>query len=344
MEKSDIALTMQEGSKSKITVLKRLDSLGIKPNENLGQHFLVDDETIKVLQDMVIPGNTVIEVGSGVGQLTEALAGKASRVVTIELDRRYKPVLQEISSSHPNIEFLLADALTIPLENYISGNNEEPETQIVSSLPFHISEPFLHKIIGLPFYDIVLVVGDRLGYALTDKEGVTKLSILARTFFETEIIMEVDKKKFYPIPRTNSVIVRLIPKTESDFRSDRKTFILRRLFLTAKSSPLVKNCIKEALIDFKEESGADTLSKKELHRRNRRQTREDLRGISQDYNTTSSSQNVPNEEENEIVVNKLTQNEARNIINQMGIPEAILEKPLEQLNNEELKILYNSLV
>lgn len=327
-------------------VMGRIRQLGIRPNENLGQHFLVDQTSIDLLAQSVSPGNTVIEVGAGVGQLTEALAQRATKVISIEIDRRYEPVLAQITRQYPNVEIIFGDTLAFRFEDFIPRRREDTGVQIVASLPFHITEPFLHKIAGLPIESATLAVGERLAYAIQapDEESIAfcQLTLLAQTFFETDVIAEIEKKKFYPVPRTNSAIIRLIPKEELEFRSNKRDFLLRRLFVTAKRNPLVKNALKEGLIEFAQVSEMGILSKKEHNHRLRRVVKADLKRMVGDYNHFGEAQpEVPKNRGTE--EGFLTQNQARAIIEKLGLPPSILDKPFQQLNNSELGILSKAL-
>lgn len=273
-------------------VINRIKSLSIVPNKNLGQHFLIDEGVINILANSVILGSTVIEVGAGVGQLTESLAKKAAKVVAIEIDVRYRPILSQIEKTYSNVHIIYDDVLALDLNMLIE---REKQAQIVASLPYHITEPFLHKITTLPMYNATLVVGKRLMHAITQKENQPEfgqLSLLAQTFFIIEVLGLIDKKMFFPIPRTDSAIIRLTPKNEQEINSSVRDFLLKRLFLTANRGPLVKNCLKEGLIELARITGKT-----------------------------------------------LTQNQARKMISEISIPDRILNKSFQQLNNEELRIL-----
>lgn len=327
-------------------IIGRIEKLGIRLNENLGQHFLVDKPSIDLLAQSVSPGNTVIEVGAGVGQLTEALAQKAARVISIEIDRRYEPILTQITRRHPNVQVIFGDAIALKLQDLIPKREKDAGVQIVASLPFHITEPFLHKIVGLPIESATLAVGQRLVYAIqaSSEESVDfgQLTLLAQTFFDIDVIAAIEKQKFFPVPRTNSAIIRLIPKDEHEFRSNRREFLLRRLFLTAKRSPLVKNALKEGLIEFAQVSEIGTLSKREHNQRLRRSTKAELKRMIAEYNHFGEIPSVP-QKSKEVGAGQLTQNQARAIIEKIGIPNSILNKPFEQLNNSELRILSKAL-
>lgn len=250
-------------------VMGRIQQLGIRPNENLGQHFLVDQASIDLLAQSVNPGNTVIEIGAGVGQLTEALAQKATKVIAVEIDRRYEPFLTRITQQYPNVEVIFGDAIALRLQDLMPKKRDSEGVQIVASLPFHITEPFLHKIAGLPIENATLAVGQKLVYAIQppneENAAFGQLTLLAQTFFDIDVLAIIEKQKFYPAPRTDSAIIRLTPKEEHEFRSNKRAFLLRKLFLTAKRSPLVKNCLKEGLIEFEQVKQIGTLSKKEYN-------------------------------------------------------------------------------
>jgi 16S rRNA (adenine1518-N6/adenine1519-N6)-dimethyltransferase len=284
-------------------VVDRINALGITPDKNLGQHFLVDQEALNTLVNSLVAGAVVIEIGAGVGQLTEALAEKAGRVISIEIDRRYEPILTQIEKHHPNVQIIYNDALLLDFSLLVgeSGRRQPSQiVQIIASLPYHITEPFLHKITEFPMHNATLIVGKSLAEAIKvedeENQAFGQLTLLVHAFFESEVLKMVGKRGFFPVPRTDSAIIRLTPKTENRIKSDRRIFVLRRLFRTARRSPLVKNCLKEGLIEFAQLKGE-----------------------------------------------RLTQNQARAIVSQMGIPNEVLSKPFQQLSNDYLRILSRAL-
>lgn len=320
------------------TVFQRLEHLGIRPNESLGQHFLIDDTAIDLLASSVSSLDTVIEIGSGVGQLTEALAQRAKRVISVEIDKRYQPVLQDLLEVYKNLDVIYANALDVDFSRVISSGTKAEDVQIVASLPYHITEPFLHKLISFPFHTATLVVGDRLKrtvQAANERDpDFSKLTLLAQTFFHTDVVAKLGKKQFYPVPRTDSAIVRFIPKDPEEIQSNRHDFIVKRFFLTARKNPLVKNCLREALIEFSAINNRGTLSKREHHQRTRSATKSYLRTVANSYTDgdfVDSSIRTPDV--------LLTQNQARKIIDGFSLPESLLNTPFEQLNNTQLQDL-----
>lgn len=324
-------------------VTRRLDSLGIMPNESLGQHFLVDQASIDLLSNSIIPGNTVFEVGPGIGQLTEAFAQKASKVIAVEIDRRYEPVLNTITRRYPNVKVVFGDAIAVGPKILAEESGEE--TQIVANLPFHITEPFLRIIAKFPIDSATLVVGQRLVHEVRasneDSADFGKLTLLAQAFFDIDILAAVEKHKFFPVPRSDSAIIRLTPKEEHEFRSSRRDFLLRRLFL-AKKNPLVKNCLKEGLIEFEQVRQMGTRSKKEHNQRVRSSTRAELKKVAEEYNHSEDIPSIPHRAWDE-ELKQPTQNQARTIIEKMGIPQELSNKTFDRLSNYELRILSKAL-
>jgi 16S rRNA (adenine1518-N6/adenine1519-N6)-dimethyltransferase len=339
---------MKQQTSQQNVILERIKKCEIKPNENLGQHFLINQDAIDLLGNSVTPGNKVIEIGAGIGQLTEALAKRASSVVSIEIDRRYEDALNEIIAENPNVSVIFGDALATRFEDFFPKNrrdtHDQTEVQIVASLPYHITEPFLHKLIGLPIESVTLVVGQRLATAIQAKSEASpefgQLTLLSQTFFDTEVLTTLDRDNFYPAPRTESAIVRFIPKEDTEFRANKRNYLLRRLFLTAKRSPLIKNALKEGLIDFSQISQIGMSSKQEHHHRMRLLVKQDLRQAAIEYNSGSLDLERPVKPMEHGI---LTQNQARDLIAAMGIPQSVLDKPFEQLDNKDLATLSKAL-
>lgn len=318
----------------------RLGLLDVRPNENLGQHFLVDQSSIDVLAQSVSPGNFVIEVGPGLGQLTEALATKASRVVTVEIDRRFESALNEVVERHPNVHVIYGDIIAQRFRDLMPSPTPTDDTgvQIIASLPFQITEPFLNKVVGLPVEDITLVVGQRLAEEIQayneDSSGFGKLTLLAQTYFTIDVLSQIDRQMFLPPPRTNASVVRFTPREEQDFRVSLHTFVFKKLFDTQKQHLGVKTVVREAMVEFTQKRKPD---KKEGNRHSRRSERMDLRQAVSDYNHRVAQ---PNEETPRDLP---SQSSRRRSIGDLGIPDSILCVPFERLNNNELRVLSKAL-
>lgn len=320
-------------------VMKRLDKLGIAPNESLGQHFLVNKDAIDLLVHSVNARNTVLEIGAGVGQLTEILAESANRVVAVEIDRRYEPVLNELSGRYPNLNIVYGDALVLRLQDFIVSQDGSG-AQIIASLPYHITEPFMRRLTSLNIESATMVVGRKLTESIqaTTEEsvGFGKLTLLTQSFFDAEVLMQLGRDSFSPSPRTESSIIRLSPKEGREGPSNMRDFLLRRFFNTSRKSPLVKNCLKEGLTEFMERQDLGILSKRERNQRIRKRVKLDLKNLVEEYNEFGKINAVSDDSNRKSHFLRI---EERAIIDGLGIPSEILGKPFDRLSNPDLRIL-----
>jgi 16S rRNA (adenine1518-N6/adenine1519-N6)-dimethyltransferase len=319
-------------------MLRDLESYSIKPVEKLGQHFLVDKRVIEILSNSVIFGSKVIEVGSGIGHVTEALAQRAGSVIGIEIDRRFQPILESVQQRNPRIRFIFGDVLRIGFKSLI-GRDEE--AQIVANLPFHITEPFMYKLIDLPIANAVLMLGDNVAREFQEQEtdmGFGKLSLLCQTFFESRILARVPKEAFNPRSRTNAVIIELVPREKREIQANPADYVFAYLFRRAGEHGLVVNDMKQAIIDINQRGGRGDLSKRESHRRERSNVRRELRQLLREYNG-SRDISVFGSSERSRGGTIVSQTQALDVIRNMGIPESVLKKPFFRLDNQDIREL-----
>lgn len=315
-----------------------LEPNDLRLSERLGQHFLVDQDIIDLMVTSTLPRARIIEVGSGIGHITEALAQKASFVMGIEIDRRFQPALEDVQARNPNIQFIIKDALYVPFDMLI--DNEE-ETQVIANIPFHITEPFLQKLIDLPIVNAVLIVGDNTTRELQEPEeslAFGKMSLLGQTFFDIRELIKIPKDSFYPPPRTEASMIVVEPKRKGEIEGNSATYIFASLFRKSSKYGLTKNDIKEAIVEINQHAKHRTLSKQERHRTNRSSVKRELRHVAYDYNV-GIMQSAPETIETAYNNLVLSQSQAVDIIKKMGIPEAILNKPFCKLNNSEIREL-----
>ncbi len=319
-------------------ILGSLEAYSIEPVERLGQHFLIDERVIKELSASVIAGSKVIEVGSGIGHVTEALAQRAGSVVGIEIDKRFQPVLKNIQKRNSKIRFIFGDALRVQFGSLI-GRDEE--AQIVANLPFHITEPFMYKLIDLPIINAVLILGDNVAREFQESEtsmGFGKLSLLGQTFFDSRVLAHVPRDAFYPQPRTDAVIMEFDPKDKRKIQSNPADYLFAYLFRRAEKYGLVVNDMKQALIEASQRGGGSNLSKRGLHRRDRSNAKRELRQLLGEY---KGSRDVL------VFISYdrgrrgaiISQAQALDVIRKMGIPESVLEKPFFKLDNQDVREL-----
>ncbi len=195
---------------------------GLHPRKRFGQNFLVDANTLAKIVGAgeVGPGDRVLEIGSGLGVLTQALAGAATtegQVVTIEVDRDLLPALTETVADLPQVRVVSADALGLDWprfldERFASG----PSIKVVANIPYNITTPLLSVLLAQRgrFGVIVLLVQKEVAQRLTASPATADygaLSVFAQFHARVETIGIVSRRVFLPAPDVDSAIVHLTP-------------------------------------------------------------------------------------------------------------------------------------
>jgi 16S rRNA (adenine1518-N6/adenine1519-N6)-dimethyltransferase len=183
--------------------------LPVAPNRELGQHFLVDENILGVagrLADLQ-PDDIVLEVGAGLGVLTAYLAERVRLVHAVELDRSLEPHLRERLTGYDNVELVLGDALTLPLEAL-----DPAPAKLVANLPYQIATPLVAESLdGLPSVDLWCVmvqreVAERF-FASPGTKSYGAVSVLVQLTGERTGYHPVARTVFRPPPNVDSALV-----------------------------------------------------------------------------------------------------------------------------------------
>ena len=146
----------------------------------------------------------MLEIGPGTGNLTEALAARAGRVYAVEVD---PDLAAQLAGRFSNVQVINADALTVELPDY---------NKIVSNLPYQISSKITYRLLSRPFELAVLMYQREFAQRMTATAGSKeygRLAMVVGFFCQVEILENVPKTAFRPVPQVNSAIVRLRPTT-----------------------------------------------------------------------------------------------------------------------------------
>jgi 16S rRNA (adenine1518-N6/adenine1519-N6)-dimethyltransferase len=191
----------------KITLFKKLEAFGIVlDSDRKDQHLIVNPFVIDDLINFgdINKDDTVLEIGAGPGNITEKLVDRAGHVYTLEIDKRFEPILQALQSEHPNLEVIMGDFLETELPDF---------NKIVANPPFSILEPMIQKLGDQRFELASLVIGDsyyKRTLARPGTDNFTKTSLFTQAHFLPEYLRDLDKEDFYPKSRERAVIMRLV--------------------------------------------------------------------------------------------------------------------------------------
>lgn len=190
-----------------------------RTKKRLGQNFLTDDEVIQDIIEYadISPDDVIVEIGPGVGFVTEQLVKYARKVIAVELDEEAIKELKKLNA--PNLEIIHNDILKTDLSEL-----SEKEFKVVANIPYYITSPIIAHLLGeiddlnnknrSKISEIILMVQEEVAYRMcADENSPAKqyglLTILSQFWADVEILRTVGRKSFYPSPKVNSAIVRL---------------------------------------------------------------------------------------------------------------------------------------
>ena len=180
----------------------------VGPHRQLGQNFLMDERILAREVELagIAAGDTVLEVGPGIGNLTELLARRAGQVVTVERDRQFAERLDRLTARHPNVTVIWGDARTIRLPRF---------DRVVANLPYRVALPVLFRLLERPFTaGLIMVQQDMARHicAAPGERGYGRLSVTVQRLARAELLDTVPRAAFAPAPEVDSALVRLRPE------------------------------------------------------------------------------------------------------------------------------------
>lgn len=189
---------------------------GFRLSKSLGQNFLIDKNIRdKIVEGSLIgPEDLVIEIGPGVGVLTQLLAEQADRVIAIEIDKALIPILKETLADYPNAEVVNEDVLRCDLKNLIETHHPKGAVRFVGNLPYYITTPIIMKILEdrVPADSITVMVqkevADRLSAAPGNKT-YGAITVAVRYYCNVTKVVSAPREVFYPRPNVDSTVLRL---------------------------------------------------------------------------------------------------------------------------------------
>lgn len=241
-----------------------------RTKKRLGQNFLVNGEVIQDIIEFaqISPEDTIVEIGPGVGFVTEQLVKYAKKVIAIELDEEAIKELKKLDV--PNLEIIHNDVLKTDLSSLCEG-----EFKVVANIPYYITSPIIAHLLGEiddlnnknrnKIKDIILMVQEEVARRMVaDETSPSKqyglLTILSQFWADVKILRLVGRKSFYPAPKVNSALVKLDVRKEpklklSDYSHFRKT--IKAGFAQRRKN--IKNCLING--GFPKENVISTLAK-----------------------------------------------------------------------------------
>ena len=211
-----------------------LNKHDLRPRKRLGQNFLVDKNILnKIVASADLSSrDTVIEIGSGLGTLTQALSRQAKKVIAIEIDRKLCEISREILRDLKNVELVPGNILKIDLNRLLrrlsAGNSQS--LKVVSNLPYYLSTSILSRLLeNKKYFKVILIslqkeVGGRLG-ALPGTKDYGILSLAVQYHTQPEILFSISGGCFFPQPQVDSSLVKLKVLSEPRVKVKNEEFL-----------------------------------------------------------------------------------------------------------------------
>lgn len=185
--------------------------------KSLGQNFLIDVNVLKniIKHAGISKQSGVIEIGPGIGSLTEQIAIHAKKVIAYEIDQRLEPVLAETLQAYENIELIFTDVLEANIHEAIKKYfSNVSDTHIVANLPYYITTPIIMKLLEdkLPITRLTMMTQKEVAVrmsALPGDKDYGSLSIAVQYYTEAKIVMDVSRHVFMPRPNVDSAVLTL---------------------------------------------------------------------------------------------------------------------------------------
>jgi 16S rRNA (adenine1518-N6/adenine1519-N6)-dimethyltransferase len=195
------------------TTIRELRKAGAFAKKSLGQHFLTDQRALRRIAQAALPssGGTVIEIGAGLGDLTSALAARASHVIAIEKDDLLAPRL-EARFAGSNVTIVHADALDVAPGAVLRDAGARPPYVVAGNLPYNVAQPILrHYLEAVPRPErLVVMVQAEVAESIVAKPGdMTLLGLSVQLYGQPHILFRVPPSAFYPPPNVESAVIQI---------------------------------------------------------------------------------------------------------------------------------------
>lgn len=199
--------------KNTIAVLQKYNFVFQK---KFGQNFLIDPRVLEKIVDAarITPQDCVLEIGPGIGTMTQYLAESAREVVAVEIDRALIPILQDTLSAYDNVTVLNQDIMKVDVGRIVEERNQGRPIKVVANLPYYITTPIIMGLLEnhVPLQSITVMVQKEVAERMKSGPGnkdYGALSLAVQYYADTYLVANVPPNCFMPRPKVGSAVIRL---------------------------------------------------------------------------------------------------------------------------------------
>ncbi|MCR5358222.1 MAG: 16S rRNA (adenine(1518)-N(6)/adenine(1519)-N(6))-dimethyltransferase RsmA [Lachnospiraceae bacterium] len=249
-----------------IDVIKKHDFTFRK---RFGQNFLIDEHVLeKIVQAADITGDDyVIEIGPGIGSMTQYLCEKAGKVTAVEIDRDLIPILNETLGDYDNVTVINDDILKVDIAGLIEKENKGKPAKVVANLPYYITTPIVMTLLEdhLPISSITVMVQKEVAQRMQAEPGSKDygaLSLAVKYYSDPHIVANVPPNCFIPRPKVGSAVINLIVYDAPviNVKDEKLMFKLIRAAFNQRRKTLVNSISNSGDLGFSKQEITDALN------------------------------------------------------------------------------------
>lgn len=238
-----------------------------------GQNFLVDTHVLEKIMDAaeITKEDCVVEIGPGIGTMTQYLAERAGTVVAVEIDRKLMPILEETLAAYDNVTVLNEDIIKVDLNHIVEEKNHGKPIKVVANLPYYITTPIIMSLFEnhVPLKSVTVMVQKEVAERMQAGPGTKNygaLSLAVQYYARPEVVANVPPNCFIPRPNVGSAVIRLTRYEEYPVtvRDENFLFALIRASFNQRRKTLANSLANAQSLSLTREQVAAALEKIQL--------------------------------------------------------------------------------
>ena len=250
-----------------------LNTYGFRFQKKYGQNFLIDSNILEniVSSAGVTKDDLVLEIGPGIGTLTQYLCEAAREVVAVEIDDNLIPILEHTLSDYDNVTVIHNDVLKVDLKALADERNGGKPIKVVANLPYYITTPIIMELLekGVPFESLTVMVQSEVADRMQSGPGTKDygaLSLAVQYYTHPEIMMEVGPNCFMPRPNVGSSVIKLTKHVDNPIKVDNEKLLFEiiRAAFNQRRKTLANGLSNAANLNFSREDVVEALEKMQL--------------------------------------------------------------------------------
>ncbi|MBR3824256.1 MAG: 16S rRNA (adenine(1518)-N(6)/adenine(1519)-N(6))-dimethyltransferase RsmA [Lachnospiraceae bacterium] len=238
--------------------------------KKFGQNFLIDTHVLEKIMDSaeITKEDCVLEIGPGIGTMTQYLAERAGHVVVVEIDKNLIPILEETLSAYDNVTIINNDILKVDINKLVDELNDGKPIKVVANLPYYITTPIIMGLFEshVPIKSITIMVQKEVADRMQVGPGTKDygaLSLAVQYYAKPQIVANVPPNCFIPRPNVGSAVIRLTryEKPPVEAADEKKMFALIRASFNQRRKTLVNGLTNAPELGLSKEAVTEALEK-----------------------------------------------------------------------------------